>query len=670
LHIFLAHSSVDKPAARDLFGRLRAEGFQPWLDEESLLPGQNWQREIERAIRESDVIIACLSQASVSKRGYLQKELSYALDVAEEQPEGAVFFIPLKLEECEMPERLWKWQWVNLFESNGYKRLIDALKFRTNALKKSVVAVGSLEASIEAILSDVSTGILESKYVEFSAHIADLLNEFSRLVGLGPPTKKEAQGLAAFTIDTGNVFEGLPFPNPVLVIASDDKEVLDPTIQHLHHLLIEKNASSGSRIVILILFCDAEALGRARRRVAKVFGDVYAYDVVILGHRDLLTIAAAKDPERVLRGFILSQIDLTTVAPYTITGPTPDTFFFGREHELREITEHAASVSYAIIGGRRIGKTSIVARLYRTRLPAGGFRTIYHDCSTVASYDSLLATPIHNWQPEPPPNPPGTFGDLLNHSDDYKSLVILLDEADKLVPLDRPNHWRIFNALRALSNAGRAQVVLSGERVLREGLHDPASPLFNFTNEVLLGPLEYRAVEVLITQPMRQLEIEFEDAKAVVDLVWSFTSGHPNVVQRLCRRLLRQLKKQTERRITLENVSAVINDSDFQRKDFLETYWEAASHLEKIISLLMANDQNVRTLIEVRHSLNRNTGIDARTREVDEALQRLVDLRSILKRTRDGYDFAVPSFPKVVAGTITFDDMLAILVEDYLGHSR
>src|SRR5687768_4164314 len=101
LRIFLAHSSADKKAVRELYRKLRDEGFQPWLDEEDLLPGVLWEREINKAVRDTDVILVCLSQASQNKRGYLHKEIRYALDAADEQPEGAVFLIPLRLDECE-----------------------------------------------------------------------------------------------------------------------------------------------------------------------------------------------------------------------------------------------------------------------------------------------------------------------------------------------------------------------------------------------------------------------------------------------------------------------------------------------------------------------------------------------------------------------------------------
>jgi tetratricopeptide (TPR) repeat protein len=132
LRIFLCHSSGDKKAVRELYHRLRNDGFDPWLDEEKLKPGQQWEREIPRAVRNSDVVIVCLSHSSITKIGFVQKEIKFALDVADLQPEDTIFLIPVKLEECNVPERLSQWQWVNLYEEHGYNRLLVSLRQRSS----------------------------------------------------------------------------------------------------------------------------------------------------------------------------------------------------------------------------------------------------------------------------------------------------------------------------------------------------------------------------------------------------------------------------------------------------------------------------------------------------------------------------------------------------------
>lgn len=134
LRVFLCHASEDKAAVRALYHRLCSDGVKPWLDEEDLLPGQEWQYEIPRVVRESDVVIACLSRSFITKAGYRNTEIKLALDVADEQPEGSIFIIPLKLEECQVPERLRRWHWVNFFDTRGYERLIRALRVRAEEI--------------------------------------------------------------------------------------------------------------------------------------------------------------------------------------------------------------------------------------------------------------------------------------------------------------------------------------------------------------------------------------------------------------------------------------------------------------------------------------------------------------------------------------------------------
>ena len=131
LEAFLCHSSGDKIAVRRLYQGLASEPFvQPWIDEENLLPGQDWELEIRGAVRESHVVIVCLSKESVTREGFSQKEIKMALDVADEKPQGTIFIIPVKLEECDVPERLRNLHSVNLFEDAGYEKLLRALRAR------------------------------------------------------------------------------------------------------------------------------------------------------------------------------------------------------------------------------------------------------------------------------------------------------------------------------------------------------------------------------------------------------------------------------------------------------------------------------------------------------------------------------------------------------------
>jgi formylglycine-generating enzyme required for sulfatase activity len=139
LKVFLCHAHDDKAQARELYSSLKKRGIQPWLDAEDLLPGQNWQVEIPKALETSDAIIILLSQTSVDKEGYVQKEIKFALDKALEMPEGRIFVIPARLDECEAPRSLKSYHWVNLFEEDGREKLMKSLKVRALELERATV---------------------------------------------------------------------------------------------------------------------------------------------------------------------------------------------------------------------------------------------------------------------------------------------------------------------------------------------------------------------------------------------------------------------------------------------------------------------------------------------------------------------------------------------------
>ncbi|MET0396797.1 MAG: TIR domain-containing protein [Longimicrobiaceae bacterium] len=133
LRVFLCHASIDKPKVRELYQLLIAHQIDAWLDEAKLLPGQEWESEIIRAVRSSDVIIACLSAGSITREGFVQKELRWALDVADEKPEGTIFLIPARLEPCDVPRKLQSRQWIDLYSEGGIQNLLRSLRVRAHS---------------------------------------------------------------------------------------------------------------------------------------------------------------------------------------------------------------------------------------------------------------------------------------------------------------------------------------------------------------------------------------------------------------------------------------------------------------------------------------------------------------------------------------------------------
>jgi hypothetical protein len=128
--VFISYASEDAEIAQRLYDDLKNAGVELWLNRESITPGRDWKLEIDKALKESTIFLALISSKSTTKEGFTQRELKRALDVLDEKPEGDVFIIPIRVDDCPIFVRLQNYQWVDLFPSysDGLEKLLSVLK--------------------------------------------------------------------------------------------------------------------------------------------------------------------------------------------------------------------------------------------------------------------------------------------------------------------------------------------------------------------------------------------------------------------------------------------------------------------------------------------------------------------------------------------------------------
>jgi len=155
--VFLSYAKEDVEFARKLYAELQGKFFgKIWFDEESLIPGQNWKKEISKAIKTSDIFIALISRNSVNKRGIVQKELKEAIDVMKELPEGKIYLIPVRLDNVTPSyDFLHDIHWINLFKdwNRGIHQIWKAIILDFYEDKAS--AMTFTEVNLEQILTNV-----------------------------------------------------------------------------------------------------------------------------------------------------------------------------------------------------------------------------------------------------------------------------------------------------------------------------------------------------------------------------------------------------------------------------------------------------------------------------------------------------------------------------------
>ena len=89
-----------------------------------------------------------LSRSSVAKRGYVQREMKMALDAWQESPEGTIHTIPVRLDDCDVPESFRRYHYTNLFEPNGFDRIVRAIHagIAKRLRHRSAIAAGPKDA--------------------------------------------------------------------------------------------------------------------------------------------------------------------------------------------------------------------------------------------------------------------------------------------------------------------------------------------------------------------------------------------------------------------------------------------------------------------------------------------------------------------------------------------
>ena len=136
-HVFLSHVREDAERVERLAADLEARGIVTWIDRHKIKPGERWEKAIEEAIRGGAFFVACFSQGYAARtRSYMNEELLIAIEEVRLRPQEASWFIPIRLDDCEIPDRrigpelsIRSIQWLDMFPdwAKSVGHLVEAI---------------------------------------------------------------------------------------------------------------------------------------------------------------------------------------------------------------------------------------------------------------------------------------------------------------------------------------------------------------------------------------------------------------------------------------------------------------------------------------------------------------------------------------------------------------
>jgi len=456
----------------------------------------------------------------------------------------------------------------------------------------------------------------------------------------------------------------LKMPPMFPIVFAQKYDLAEQDIRNLHDLMGILNVPSY--LTLLVIPDDETATSQERnlrKARLKKLQRITAHDLIIMDYDDLYRIFVAKDPQKRFIQILLGQVDLTVVSPYVTSGPVPENMFFGRDHELKTITRTIKDKNFAIVGGRKIGKTSILAKLNRSFADSTDFYPLYLDCQAVQNYRDFCDATGTIWKlawSERCPEHLVQLAARMKQEHEGQLAVILLDEVDTLLQYDSLNQERLFKTFRALAQEGCCRFIFCGGRILYASLHDSGSALFNFCHVMRLGYLNPRDTGRIVLEPMQEMGIGFEDASKSMQRVIDLSACHPNLVQYICQELIVQINSRGDRLITLADLDTIESSSQFSEY-FVKVMWGNSTALERLITLLILDEPSV-TPAQIAAALCKH-GVEVSSTAIEQALDGLV-FCSILTKEEQEYYFTAPAFPSVITAIQDVESLIERTIQD------
>jgi len=256
-------------------------------------------------------------------------------------------------------------------------------------------------------------------------------------------------------------------------------------------------------------------------------------------------------------------------SPYVRKMPVFDWRFFGREKELNELVNSSDNI--IIIGGRRIGKTSLMMEAER-RLKRRGEEAYFISVQELTTKDQIDRAIIGKISPR------DSGAAQKQHDLMHEKLItaalkrlargkgrttLLLDEISNVFQ-DKPSEeWNYFGAFRNYSQAGSLRFIFScfSEAFYRQ-MVEFTGPFINFARTIRLGVLPEAEAREMVLSPLEFWRpLGTGERGRLMELITSKVGCHPLLLAYYCLSLFDYSFRSRRNRSLLNNAEWLLNNT-------------------------------------------------------------------------------------------------------------
>ncbi len=530
---------------------------------------------------------------------------------------------------------------AKLFREIGYDNFIDFRKeLSKHPVHRSIfldmMRLPAVEwKPLEKVFSELAELKVKLKtgyYAQFKNLKNQVLSDVVEAMGLQQLSKPYSKGVISGTRIRYHKLRAPSFNQAgFLILATLDP--LENEFNMVEQFITEMHFTK--KVVMILTFGNATEFKQLAARSE--------IDLIVFEEGDLFDALLAENIQKAFVDKIIDQIDISIVSPYEVHSPVTENMFYGRLSFRKRVLQ--TEKGYAIVGGRRLGKTSLLYKL-KNELQTHGTIKAYFDCSTCRNGMDLCRR--INKKLDLNSTNPGDYQDFEQSVVEYykknrKRIILFLDEIDHLAAEEKGTE-NIFVSFRTLSNEGYLRLFVTGCRELYLQVHDSKSPFQNFLEVQKLGNLDHKSAYRLVKEPLAEVGIGFDDEHMQISKLLGITSTHPNFIQIFCSELVNTLNQLNKRTINNEDIDEIAGGHAF-RTGILNTFSQNLTDFEKFVLLMLVDRHRIRP--EDITGVLDEWDTPVKPEEVQDMLDHFL-LTSVLEKKDKYYYFAYPYLPVVV----------------------
>ena len=376
-----------------------------------------------------------------------------------------------------------------------------------------------------------------------------------------------------------------------------------------------------------------------------------------------------------------------------IKGPK---MFYGRTEEIDRIKKEIVATSFqkqdfAILGQRRIGKTSMLYQLkgeldekYLTvfidvqniepKEPKILFINILNEIKKeiLKKYDESVL-PIFSVLEREKSNDGleyTRFNDDLEklteiiQSGRLPKIVFLIDEVETLTGFKGLGMLDFFRSL--IQKFDDIIFIVVGSDRLYELTTDYSSPFFNVFKIVELKELNKPVAKKLIKEPSEENNVDFTGNE---DRVVELTGGNPYLIQAVCQYIINLLNTERKNIVTLTDVENAAKSVVREQKRFFKDFWKETTKEGKLILFYLTENGMPSTPEEISSIIRKFTDVQISLEVLVKNFEKLEERKLIQKgeslshlriqQSRpNAYWFKIELFPWWISENINLKDLL------------